>query len=141
LMKVVYFLQGGKEKHEKAMAECLIVKLLGRVLGYNTLIGKINQLWKLEGEYKVTDLDHDYFIIRFEKKVDYEHVLQEAWIIGGHYLIVRQRKPKFMTDSNKIERIIAWIRFPHIPLEYFNFIALKMGEKISRVIKVDNGSH
>ncbi|OMO72173.1 Endonuclease/exonuclease/phosphatase [Corchorus capsularis] len=40
------------------------------------------------GEYKITDLEHDYFIVRFEKKSDYTRILEGGpWIIGGHYLM------------------------------------------------------
>lgn len=87
----------------------------------------------------MTDLDHDYFIIHFEKKGDYKHVLKGGpRIIGGHYLTVRQWRPNFMPCSGRIEKIIVWVRFPNIPIESFNSIALKrMGDKIVRVIKID----
>ncbi|OMO87284.1 reverse transcriptase [Corchorus capsularis] len=135
----ITFSKEEKEAMRKPWRNALIVKLLGKVLGFSALTSRINQLWKLEGDYKVTDLEHDYFIIRFQKKVDYEHVLEGGpWIIGGHYLTVRQWRPNFMPSSDKIEKLIIWIRFPNIPVEYFNMIALKkMGGKVGRVIKID----
>ncbi|KAJ8774516.1 hypothetical protein K2173_016962 [Erythroxylum novogranatense] len=134
-----FFSKEEKAAMRKPWRNALIVKLLGRALGYSALANRIPHLWQLKGAYKVTDLAHDYFIIRFQKQSDYEHVLEGGpWLIGGNYLTVRQWRPNFMPSSDKIERIVAWIRFPNIPIEYFNLLALtKMGEKVGRVIKID----
>lgn len=134
----ITFSKEEKEAMRKPRRNALIVKLLGKAMGCRFLSSKIEHLWKL-GAYKVTDLDNDYYIIRFERKGDYKHVLEGGpGIIGGHYLTVRQWRPNFMPCFDNIEKIITWVRFPNIPVEYFNPIALKrMVQKIGRVIKID----
>lgn len=40
------------------------------------------------------DFGDDYFLFKFELKEDYKDVLEGGpWIIGGHYLTVRQCVP------------------------------------------------
>ncbi|OMO49818.1 reverse transcriptase [Corchorus capsularis] len=109
----ITFTKEEKEAMRKPWRNALIVKLLGKSLGYNGLQAKIHQMWKLEGEYRVTDLDHDYFIIRFEKK------------------------SRIMNMSCKEVHGLL-VATTSLLVEYFNLIALKkMGGKVGRVIKID----
>ncbi|XVF38342.1 hypothetical protein REPUB_Repub20aG0093200 [Reevesia pubescens] len=122
--------------------KALVVKLLGKILGFQTLNARIKNLWQLEGRYKVVDVGQDYFLFKFEKKEDYKHVLEGGhWIIGGHYLTVRQWTPNFDPLLDTISKIIAWIRFPGLPLEYYDTTALtKMGSHVGKVIRLDRNT-
>lgn len=88
------------------------------------------------------DLGYDYFLFKFEKKADYKHVLEGGpWVIGGHYLTVRQWSPNLNPLTDSFSKLIAWIRLPCLPMEYYNPIALsKMGAAVGRVIKFDRNT-
>ncbi|XVF12616.1 hypothetical protein REPUB_Repub08aG0134300 [Reevesia pubescens] len=126
----------------KLWRNALIVKPLGRVLGFRVLSTRIKNLWQLKGNYKIVVLGHDYFLFKFEKQSDYKHVLEGGrWIIGGHYLTVRQWSPNFDTAVDKIEKFIVWIIFMRLPLEYYKEVALtRMGSHVKRVICFDHNN-
>ncbi|XVF14516.1 hypothetical protein REPUB_Repub09cG0067500 [Reevesia pubescens] len=138
----VQFTKKEKESMRKPWRKALIVKLFGNVLGFQTLTTRIKNPWQLTGRYKVVDLGHDYFLFRFEKKSDYNNVLEGGpWISTGHCLTVRQWTPNFDLVSDKIEEVIAWIRFPCLPVEYYNVLALtKMSCHVGRVIRLDKNT-
>ncbi|KAK9001201.1 hypothetical protein V6N11_082989 [Hibiscus sabdariffa] len=56
----------------------IIVRLLGRVIGYYALVSCIKVLWKPIGEIQVIDLDNYYFIVRFTEERDYARVLSDG---------------------------------------------------------------
>uniref|UniRef100_A0A5K1DET1 CCHC-type domain-containing protein n=1 Tax=Nymphaea colorata TaxID=210225 RepID=A0A5K1DET1_9MAGN len=118
----------------------LIIKLLGKVLGYKALSSRIKKLWVLQGNYRIVDLGMDYFLIKFEKMEDYKHVLDGGpWVVCGHYLTVRQWTSNFSPSSDKIANLIAWIRFPELPLEYYHSMALRrIAAMVGWVVRLDD---
>ncbi|KAJ9189613.1 hypothetical protein P3X46_000882 [Hevea brasiliensis] len=56
----------------------VVVRLLGRSIGYKSLCSQIESLWRPNGEYKVIDLSNDYFLVNLSQKFDYVHVLLEG---------------------------------------------------------------
>ena len=54
-----------------SMRNFVVVKLLGKSIGYQTLWTRIHALWKPTGEIKIVDLDNDYFIVRLNSSKDY----------------------------------------------------------------------
>ncbi|EEF45695.1 conserved hypothetical protein [Ricinus communis] len=50
--------------------QSIVVKLLGRPIGYNMLCSRIKALWKSISFLKVVDLDNNYFLIRFSHEED-----------------------------------------------------------------------
>lgn len=68
---------------ERRWHNCLIVKLLGRSIGFQTLDEKIKRLW---GEYELIDLGTGYFLVKFTDVYDLQFALEEGpWILFGHY--------------------------------------------------------
>ena len=53
----------------------LIVKVLGRIMGFNYLTFKVNTLWNPRTKMDCVDLGNDYFLIKFSDKEDYDKVL------------------------------------------------------------------
>ncbi|KAK9015666.1 hypothetical protein V6N11_006762 [Hibiscus sabdariffa] len=49
---------------EKSFNQTLVVKLLGRRIGYTTLRTKIYELWKPKQAIRLMDIDNKYFLIR-----------------------------------------------------------------------------
>ncbi|KAA3462487.1 reverse transcriptase [Gossypium australe] len=73
-----------KREMRKPWRTALIVKLLGKILGIKALSSKVQQLWRLEGNYKIMDLDNDYFLFKFQQKSYYIHL----WQFGGLFFCV-----------------------------------------------------
>ncbi|PPD89200.1 hypothetical protein GOBAR_DD13844 [Gossypium barbadense] len=75
---------------DKSMANVVIIKPLGRSIGYRTLDGRLKSLWNLQGDFKLVDLDNDYFIVKLNSPKSYKRVLMEgSWMIFDHYIMVQ----------------------------------------------------
>lgn len=49
---------------------CLVVKLLGKHIGYTALCERLRSLWKPSGGIEVRDIHHGYFLIQFDVMED-----------------------------------------------------------------------
>ncbi|KAI9117066.1 hypothetical protein K1719_012065 [Acacia pycnantha] len=77
------------ETLNKKMGLAVVIKLLGRKIGYRQLRNQLHNLWKPTGHLKLTDLDEDCFLVRFQDDMDYQNALLTGpWMIYGHYLTV-----------------------------------------------------
>ncbi|XP_019193094.1 PREDICTED: uncharacterized protein LOC109187360 [Ipomoea nil] len=131
-------------KEEKERLRCpwrrsLIVKVLGRSVGYSYLLQRLQRMWKTEAAFELIALNHDYFLVKFESLADYDAVkFGGPWMVLDHYLTTQQWRPNFDSRSDKLEKILAWIRFPSLPIEYFDDDFLKkIGDVIGRPLKID----
>lgn len=88
---------------------------------------------------KVIDLDHGYYCVRFTQTRDYEFVFNGGtWLIADHYLPIRRWTPYFRSHEATIDKVTAWIRFPSMPIEFYDREILRtMAEKIGRFVNVD----
>ncbi|KDO40369.1 hypothetical protein CISIN_1g048241mg, partial [Citrus sinensis] len=122
----VVFSQKMQEQLIRPWKNTVIVKLLGRSIGYRSL-------W-----FTVIDLENYYYLVSFGAEEDGEFVLtQGPWTIFGHYLTVQKWSPTFDCLSDKIETIVAWIRLPGMPLHYYHKRVLRiLGEVVGRVIRI-----
>ncbi|KAK8562007.1 hypothetical protein V6N12_049062 [Hibiscus sabdariffa] len=57
---------------EKSLELTVVVKLLGRRIGYNTLHTKIYELWKPSQPIRLMDIENDYFLVSFRAHSDYK---------------------------------------------------------------------
>ncbi|XP_031124352.1 uncharacterized protein LOC116027066 [Ipomoea triloba] len=119
--------------------QTLIIKLWGRSVGYNYLLRKLQNMWKPSAPMDLVAIENDYFLVRFTAKKDYEFAkLEGPWMILDHYLVVKEWHPNFDPLTDKTEKLIVWVRFPCLPIEYFNFVFLeKVGKKIGKPIRAD----
>lgn len=121
---------------------CLIIKLLGRNMGFKLLMDKITRLWSLEGMFTPVDLGMGFYLIKFETKNDYNKVYTGGpWIVQDHYLTVRKWHPEFKADMAVAINTVVWLRIPLLPLEFhdeemINSIATKLG----KLLKIDNNT-
>ncbi|XP_073015397.1 uncharacterized protein [Primulina eburnea] len=122
--------------------QTLIVKVLGRSIGYNYLLRRIKTLWKPKSLIDLVALENDYFIVRFYSMDDYEHAKYEGpWMVLDHYLIVKEWSPNFDPRSDSTEKLLVWVRFPCLPIEYYDQeFLMKIGNKIGRPIRVDQAT-
>ncbi|KAK8980438.1 hypothetical protein V6N11_028999 [Hibiscus sabdariffa] len=63
---------------EKSFDRTIVLKLLGRRIGYATLKNKVIDLWKPKAGFKLMDTENDYFLVSFRSHEDYRTIF--AWI-------------------------------------------------------------
>ncbi|KAH1045761.1 hypothetical protein J1N35_036545 [Gossypium stocksii] len=84
---IIDFSDRVKEILFKEMELTIIVKLLGRNIGYNALHNRILFFWKPVNPIQIMDIDNGYFLVKFQAFNDYNKVLtQGPWIVYGQYL-------------------------------------------------------
>ncbi|WJX44958.1 hypothetical protein P8452_31879 [Trifolium repens] len=120
----------------------LIVKLVGRKVGYKALETRLKQMWVRKGVINIIDLSHDYFLVNFTSKEDqYRALTLGPWMIYDHYLSVSKWSPDFNPTTDRIEKMAVWVRFSGIPIEYYDKNILSIiGNRIGRTIKVDRNT-
>lgn len=134
----------GMTKEEKIAArrpwrKSLIIKLVGRSIGYQYLYRRIQAVWRMQSESTLIDLSNDYFIVKLYGREEYERgLLDGPWMIGDNYLHVQRWRHNFRAEKEEINMLPVWFRFPILPVEYYSERWLKkVVNEIGRTIKVD----
>ena len=71
--------------------------------------------------FTIIDLTNDYYLVCFQNEEDVEYALTEGpWTIIGHYLFVQQWTPEFDAITNRVDRIVAWIRLSGMNIHFFS---------------------
>ncbi|KAL7185376.1 hypothetical protein ACSBR2_027337 [Camellia fascicularis] len=69
--------------------KAIIVKLMGRNIGFNYFMTRIKALWKPTGAIIGLDLGNHFYIIKFLNDEDLSKVLNEGpWFIGAHFIAI-----------------------------------------------------
>ncbi|KAL4360837.1 hypothetical protein GQ457_04G024990 [Hibiscus cannabinus] len=129
-----------------SMDYTLVVKILGRQVGYNVLHNRIHSIWKPAHPLKLIDIENDYFLVKFSARSDYIRVLSDGpWTIFGHYLKVEPWSIDFNPWQAKPSRTMAWVRLSGLPITWYKRSLIEaIGSRIGSVIKIDyqtdNGS-
>ncbi|OMO96272.1 hypothetical protein CCACVL1_05022 [Corchorus capsularis] len=101
-----------KEEHDELYQpwrSTLIVKVLGKSVGYNFLLDRLQQLWKLEEGFSLVDLGNNFFLVRVSNPDDYNSIMTKGpWIVAGHYLTMRKWKPLFRPHQEPIRFTLVW---------------------------------
>ncbi|KAL7238851.1 hypothetical protein ACSBR2_004866 [Camellia fascicularis] len=123
----------------KPWKDCLIVRLLGKMVGFNFLVHRLKKLRGLQGDFEATDLGLGFFLIKFEMLANRNKVYTEGpWVIMDHYLTVRRWEHDFKPSEAKEVATALWVRFPQLPIEYYNEKVLyHIAKVIGRPLKVD----
>ncbi|KAL4282061.1 hypothetical protein GQ457_03G023530 [Hibiscus cannabinus] len=123
----------------KSMDLTLVVKVLGRRIGYNTLHNRIYGIWKPSHPLKLIDIENDFFLVKFSDRGNYLKVLIEGpWTIFGHYITVEKWSIDFQPTQASPSCLMAWIRLPGLPLTLYKRSFLEaIGNQVGFVIKVD----
>ncbi|KAK2359196.1 zinc ion binding / nucleic acid binding protein [Trifolium repens] len=120
----------------------LIVKLMGRRIGYKALETRLKQIWVRKGVISIIDLGYEYFLVYFTNEEDYTKALEDGpWLIYDHYLIAREWTPNFHPSNAKIEKAAVWVRISGLPIEYYDAKVLHyIGNRIGQTVKVDRNT-
>ncbi|KAF9591381.1 hypothetical protein IFM89_004066 [Coptis chinensis] len=117
--------------------------LVGRLDLSKLKLGKVRSsvtnLWRLQGTWSMTPLGKGYIMFRFECLEDYQKVWdQGAWKVENQILRLSKWSPNFSTKKETQSHAAVWVRFPGLPLEYWeirNLLAL--GRAVGRPIHMD----
>ena len=117
----------------------IILKLMGRPLGYRALQTRLAGIWRPTGTMHLIDIGYGYFIMRFDVIKDYHHALMDGpWFVGDQYLHVQAWEADFHPHIAKITKTTVWIRLVQLPIEYYHPEFLKyVGQKLGKLLKVD----
>ncbi|KAJ9185325.1 hypothetical protein P3X46_004971 [Hevea brasiliensis] len=106
----------------------LIIKVLGRKIGFSYLQKRLKQLWALKSPIDMIDLVNGFFMVRFSNETEDDHVLFGGpWMFADHYLIVREWQANFDPEYAVIDKA----------LYYSKIFLMRVASKIGRPIKVD----
>ncbi|XVF15304.1 hypothetical protein REPUB_Repub09cG0139700 [Reevesia pubescens] len=130
------------DEHKELCApwrKMLIIKVLGKSVGFNFLWNRLKQIWRLEEDFSLVDLGNDFFLVRVHNPDDYNFIISEShWIVAGHYLTVKKWKPLFYPNQESIGTTAVWVRLPGLPLELFNRkILVDAGNLFRKTVKID----
>lgn len=100
-------------------------------------------MWKPEVAFDLIALDQDYYLARFESLRDYEFAKYEGpWMILDHYLMVKECELNFVPKNNKTEKLLVWVHFPSLPVEYFEEkFLMEIRANIDYPIKIDDATN
>ncbi|KAI9077148.1 hypothetical protein K1719_040970 [Acacia pycnantha] len=123
----------------KKMGLAVVIKLLGRKIGFRPLRNQLQNLWKPTSQIKIIDLHDDCFLVKFQDDLDYQNALLSGpWVIFGHYLSVQPWTPSFKPQNYVINQVMGWIRLPKLPARYYHKSVIRsIGSVFGEVIKVD----
>lgn len=123
----------------KPWKQSLIIKLVGKRVGYQVLLQRIHVMWQPKHHFSLIDSPNEFFIIKFSSRDDYDVALYNGpWMIKDHYLHVQRRRPNFMVEDGQIKALPIWVRFPLLLVEYYNTSWLHdVGIQIGRTLRVD----
>ncbi|CAN1138934.1 hypothetical protein LINPERHAP2_LOCUS10965, partial [Linum perenne] len=128
-----------KEKLCRPWTNTVVVRLLGKSIGYSYLCHRLRSLWKPAGNMQIIDLDKDCFLVKFGAEHDYYHALTGGpWLILEHYLIVQQLDPLFRASDKLPTKLVVWVRLPHLPIVFYHpQILTALGNLIGRTVRID----
>jgi hypothetical protein len=120
----------------------VIVKLLGRRIGFKALETRLKQMWVRKGVISIIDLSNDYYLVAFSHEDDqYAALMDGPWFIYDHYLTVQEWKPNFNPVSDTIKEVAVWMRISGLPIEYYDSQILRfIGNIVGKTVKVDKNT-
>ncbi|CAL1398876.1 unnamed protein product [Linum trigynum] len=117
----------------------LVVRLLGRSIGYSILCSRLKALWKPTSEMEIFALDDDCFLVKLGNDKDYFSALSDGpWVIFDHYLVVQQWTPSFRVTDKLPNTMVLCVQFPGLPVHFYHQeLLFALGNMIGRAIKLD----
>ncbi|CAN1826422.1 hypothetical protein LINPERHAP1_LOCUS31541 [Linum perenne] len=130
---------GFKDKLCQPWTNSVVVRLLGKTIGYAYLCHQLKSMWRPSADMHIVDLDKSCFLVKFAVEQDYYKALTGGhWILLDHYLIAHQWEPSFRVSNDLPKKMVAWVRFPHLPIHFYHGQVLtSLGNLIGRTIKID----
>ncbi|KAI9113143.1 hypothetical protein K1719_015668 [Acacia pycnantha] len=100
-----FFSEKMKKKLAKAWKNAVIVKLLGRSIGYKLLLSILQSMWAKKGVLSLINIGNGFFVVKFTNKDDCLQALTGGpWMVFDHYLTVRPWEPLFHSKRATINK-------------------------------------
>lgn len=133
-------LVGEERRIRGPWSKAIIIKLVGKMVGFSYLQSKLTQLWKPSGRMDCVDLTYGFFLVRFHSKEDLDNVIKKGpWFIGDHLLSLRAWEPLIKPSSANVSLVAVWVRLNKLPIELYKPGVLKeIGESIKKVLRIDS---
>ncbi|CAJ2671540.1 unnamed protein product [Trifolium pratense] len=122
--------------------DALVVKLLGKKLGFNTMKDRLTKVWKLTSDFDIMDINNGFFMVKFDLEADRLKVMDGGpWMVFDRYLSVQSWSADFVSPTAKIDRTMVWIRFPGLNLVFYDeSVLLALGAAVGTPVKVDRNT-
>lgn len=122
--------------------DALIIKLLGKLVGYRVMHERLQKMWKPSGGFDILDVDKGYFMVKFDLQANKDAVTSGGpWMPFDHYLCVSQRSPEFAAPNANIQRMMTWVRFRGLNLLYHDEnVLMDLASVIGKPIRVDQNT-
>ncbi|KAI8009509.1 hypothetical protein LOK49_LG06G02770 [Camellia lanceoleosa] len=66
------------QKIRKLWENALIIRLLGKTIGYRMLCTRVKNIWGLQGEFNTIDLGYNFFLFKFSNQEDYTKIQSQS---------------------------------------------------------------
>lgn len=128
-----------KRRLRSRWKDALIIKLIDHTMGYTYLVRRLISLWHITARMNVIDVGSGAYVVRFANAAERERALYDGpWVIAYHYLAVTHWFHNFDLETYSVTRLVIWVRFPNMPMEYYDPVwLLGIGKKIGTPLRVD----
>ncbi|MFQ6626947.1 hypothetical protein Gotur_005040 [Gossypium turneri] len=110
----IFFSEHVHEILDKSMEQIVVVRFLGRTIGYKALINRIQALWKLIWDF------------------------QGPWVVFGNYLTIQPWSRDFSIKEQHPSKLIVWMRLLGLPYKFYNKKLLRfIVGTLVKVVKMD----
>lgn len=120
-------------------SNAVVVKLLGKQIGYRMLQSRIMKLWLGTCCSLIVEVANRYFQVKFFDNEDAINALTEGpWMILGYYLHVQFWTLDFDPWINKINKVVSGVRSLDLPVHLYDQRVLKViGKALGHVLSID----
>ncbi|KAL4310070.1 hypothetical protein GQ457_01G015050 [Hibiscus cannabinus] len=124
---------------DEKLANSVIIRLLGKSIGYRALLNRIQALWNPIGELQLIDMDNEYILVRFANEEDFIKVLSGgSWVVYGSYLTVQPWSRHFSTNADHPDKVMVWVRLSKLPYHYYTKSLFRyIVNSIGKVVRID----
>ncbi|KAI8008512.1 hypothetical protein LOK49_LG07G02816 [Camellia lanceoleosa] len=101
-------------------------------------MAKVTKNWGPQGDFEAPDIGHGFFIVKFDMMEDYTKVFTSSpWVALDHYVIVRRWQQDFKSNEAEEDTTTMWVRFPNLPIEYYNEkVLFHIGKVLGTPLKI-----
>ncbi|CAN1729268.1 hypothetical protein LINPERHAP1_LOCUS551 [Linum perenne] len=110
---------------------------MGALCGHASSPGGSNKDWILVGTHDITtSISNGIKSLSLSR--EFKEKLCGPWMILDHYLIVHQWDHSFRVSNDLPKKMVAWVRFPHLPIHFYHVEVLtSLGNLVGKTIKID----
>ncbi|XP_042491755.1 uncharacterized protein LOC122071462 [Macadamia integrifolia] len=117
----------------------LIGRINFRFLSLDDVRREARDSWKLKGKVKMIPMGKGFTIFQFESEHDMAQMWKRSPVkIGGQLVRFQRWRPDFSIHEKLINKVLVWVRFPDLPLEYWHEkVLLTMAKAVGRPVGFD----